>query len=280
MVSLTQVASKVVQVLWLLTNKMIFLKTEEEIELLRESNLLVCKTLAELAKVIQPGVTTAQLDRLAEEFIRDNGATPAFKGYCGFPASLCTSVNDQVVHGIPSDKVILKDGDIVSVDCGTFKNGFVGDSAYTFAVGEISDEVKLLLETTKESLFKGIEQAVEGRRLGDLGYAIQNHCEAKGFSVVREFVGHGVGRKMHEAPEVPNYGSRGRGTMLKSGMTLCIEPMINLGKRDIVVERDGWTTRTRDGKPSAHFENAVAVAKGKADILSDFSIIESVLNQR
>lgn len=280
MVSSTQVASKVVQVLWLLTNKMIFLKTEEEIELLRESNLLVCKTLAELAKVIQPGITTAQLDRLAEEFIRDNGATPAFKGYCGFPASLCTSVNDQVVHGIPSDKVVLKDGDIVSVDCGTFKNGFVGDSAYTFAVGEISDEVKLLLETTKESLFKGIEQAVEGRRLGDLGYAIQNHCEAKGFSVVREFVGHGVGRKMHEAPEVPNYGSRGRGPMLKTGMTLCIEPMINLGKRDIVIERDGWTTRTRDGKPSAHFENAVAVAKGKADILSDFSIIESVLNQR
>ena len=275
-----QVALKVVRVLWLPTNKMIFLKTEEEIELLRESNLLVCKTLAELAKVIQPGVTTAQLDKLAEEFIRDNGAIPAFKGYCGFPASLCTSVNDQVVHGIPSDKVILKDGDIVSVDCGTFKNGFVGDSAYTFAVGEISDEVKLLLETTKESLFKGIEQAVEGRRLGDLGYAIQNHCEMRGYSVVREFVGHGVGRKMHEAPEVPNYGSRGRGPMLKTGMTLCIEPMINLGKRDIIVERDGWTTRTRDGKPSAHFENAVAVAKGKANILSDFTIIESVLNQR
>ena len=275
-----QVALKVVRVLWLPINKMIFLKTEEEIELLRESNLLVCKTLAELAKVIQPGITTAQLDKLAEEFIRDNGAIPAFKGYCGFPASLCTSVNDQVVHGIPSDKVILKDGDIVSVDCGTFKNGFVGDSAYTFAVGEISDEVKLLLETTKESLFKGIEQAVEGRRLGDLGYAIQNHCETRGYSVVREFVGHGVGRKMHEAPEVPNYGSRGRGPMLKTGMTLCIEPMINLGKRDIVIERDGWTTRTRDGKPSAHFENAVAVAKGKADILSDFSIIESVLNQR
>ena len=275
-----QVASKVVRVLWLPINKMIFLKTEEEIELLRESNLLVCKTLAELAKVIQPGVTTAQLDKLAEEFIRDNGAIPAFKGYCGFPASLCTSVNDQVVHGIPSDKVILKDGDIVSVDCGTFKNGFVGDSAYTFAVGEISDEVKLLLETTKESLFKGIEQAVEGRRLGDLGHAIQNHCETRGYSVVREFVGHGVGRKMHEAPEVPNYGSRGRGPMLKTGMTLCIEPMINLGKRDIIVERDGWTTRTRDGKPSAHFENAVAVAKGKADILSDFTIIESVLNQQ
>ena len=275
-----QVASKVVRVLWLPINKMIFLKTEEEIELLRESNLLVCKTLAELAKVIQPGITTAQLDKLAEEFIRDNGAIPAFKGYCGFPASLCTSVNDQVVHGIPSDKVILKDGDIVSVDCGTFKNGFVGDSAYTFAVGEISDEVKLLLETTKESLFKGIEQAVEGRRLGDLGYAIQNHCETRGYSVVREFVGHGVGRKMHEAPEVPNYGSRGRGPMLKTGMTLCIEPMINLGKRDIIVERDGWTTRTRDGKPSAHFENAVAVAKGKADILSDFTIIESVLNQQ
>ncbi len=258
---------------------MIFLKTNEEIELLRESNLLVCRTLAELAKVIQPGVTTAQLDKLAEEFIRDHGATPAFKGYSGYPASLCTSVNDQVVHGIPSPKVVLRDGDIISVDCGTFLNGFVGDSAYTFAVGEISDEVAMLLKTTRESLFKGIEMAVEGRRIGDIGNAVQTYCESRGYSVVREMVGHGVGRKMHEDPQVPNYGRRGVGPMLKSGMTICIEPMINLGRKELVFESDGWTTRTRDGKPSAHFENAVAVAKGKADILSDFSIIEAVLTK-
>lgn len=257
---------------------MIFLKTEEEIELLRENNLLVCKTLAEVAKIIRPGVTTAKLDRLAEEFIRDNGAEPAFKGYGGFPATLCTSVNDQVVHGIPSDKVVLKDGDIVSVDCGTFKYGFVGDSAYTFAVGEISEEVQQLLQTTKESLFKGIEKAVHGNRIGDIGNAVQSYCEERGYSVVREMVGHGVGRKMHESPEVPNYGRRGVGAMLKTGMTICIEPMINLGRKELIFERDGWTTRTIDGKPSAHFENAVAVAKGKADILSDFSIIEAVLN--
>lgn len=257
---------------------MIFLKTEEEIELLRENNLLVCKTLAEVAKIIRPGVTTAKLDRLAEEFIRDNGAEPAFKGYGGFPATLCTSVNDQVVHGIPSDKVVLKDGDIVSVDCGTFKYGFVGDSAYTFAVGEISEEVQQLLKTTKESLFKGIEKAVHGNRIGDIGNAVQSYCEERGYSVVREMVGHGVGRKMHESPEVPNYGRRGVGAMLKTGMTICIEPMINLGRKELIFERDGWTTRTIDGKPSAHFENAVAVAKGKADILSDFSIIEAVLN--
>lgn len=257
---------------------MIFLKTEEEIELLRENNLLVCKTLAEVAKAIRPGVTTAELDRLAEEFIRDNGAVPAFKGYGGFPATLCTSVNDQVVHGIPSDKVILKDGDIISVDCGTFKYGFVGDSAYTFAVGEISEEVRRLLQTTKESLFKGIEKAIHGNRIGDIGNAVQSYCEERGYSVVREMVGHGVGRKMHEAPEVPNYGRRGVGPMLKTGMTICIEPMINLGRKELIFERDGWTTRTADGKPSAHFENAVAIAKGKADILSDFSIIEAVLN--
>lgn len=259
---------------------MIYLKTKEEIELLRASNLLVCKTLAELAKLIKPGVTTAQLDRFAEEFIRDNGATPAFKGYGGFPASLCTSVNDQIVHGIPSDKVFLEDGDIISVDCGTFLNGFVGDSAYTFAVGEISKEVQHLLDTTKASLFKGIEMAVEGKRVGDIGFAVQSYCEAEGFSVVREMVGHGLGRQMHEDPQVPNYGKRGVGPMLKSGMVLCIEPMINMGRRNLVVERDGWTTRTIDGKPSAHFENAVAIAKGRADILSDFSIIEAVLNNR
>ena len=257
---------------------MIYLKTAEEIELLRESNLLVSKTLAELAKLVKPGVTTAQLDKIAEEFIRDNGATPAFKGYGGFPASICTSVNDQVVHGIPSDKVILKDGDIVSIDCGTFKNGFVGDSAYTFCVGEVSVEIRNLLEITKNSLFKGIEQAIEGNRIGDIGYAVQNHCEAQGYGVVREMVGHGVGRKMHESPEVPNYGRRGSGPLLKTGMTICIEPMINLGRKELRFERDGWTTRTIDGKYSAHFEHAVAIKKGKADILSDFGIIENVLS--
>ncbi|MFI3296055.1 MAG: type I methionyl aminopeptidase [bacterium] len=259
---------------------MIYLKTKEEIELLRLSNVLVCKTLAELAKIIKPGVTTAQLDRIAEEFIRDNGATPAFKGYGGFPASLCTSVNDQIVHGIPSDKVVLRDGDIISVDCGTFINGFVGDSAYTFAVGEVSKEVQHLLDTTKASLFKGIEMAVEGKRIGDIGNAVQTFCEAEGYSVVREMVGHGLGRQMHEDPQVPNYGRRGVGPMLKSGMVLCIEPMINMGRRNLIIEKDGWTTRTVDGKFSAHFENAVAVAKGRADILSDFSIIEAVLNNR
>ncbi|HPW89943.1 MAG TPA: type I methionyl aminopeptidase [Paludibacteraceae bacterium] len=257
---------------------MIYLKTAEEIELLRESNLLVSKTLAELAKLVKPGVTTAQLDKIAEEFIRDHGATPAFKGYGGFPASICTSVNDQVVHGIPSDKVVLKDGDIISIDCGTFKNGFVGDSAYTFCVGEVTTEVKKLLETTKESLYKGIEQAVEGKRIGDIGHAVQQHCESQGYGVVREMIGHGVGRNMHEAPEVPNYGRRGSGSLLKTGMTICIEPMINMGRKELIFESDGWTTRTIDGKYSAHFEHAVAIKKGKADILSDFSIIEQVLS--
>lgn len=258
---------------------MIYLKTAEEIELLRESNVLVCRTLAELAKIIKPGVTTAYLDRIAEEFIRDNGATPAFKGYGGFPASICTSVNEQVVHGIPSDKVVLQDGDIVSVDCGTYKNKFVGDSAYTFEVGNVSDEVKRLLQTTKESLFKGIEKAVEGNRVGDIGNAVQTYCEQRGYSVVREMEGHGVGHVMHEEPGVPNYGRRGSGVMLKTGMTICIEPMINLGRKEMVFGHDGWTTYTRDKKPSAHFENAVAVTRSKADILSDFSVIEKVLNE-
>lgn len=257
---------------------MIYLKTADEIELLRASNLLVSKTLAELAKSIRPGITTASLDRIAEAFIRDHGATPAFKGYSGFPASLCTSVNDEVVHGIPSEKVVLKEGDVVSIDCGTFLNGFVGDSAYTFCVGEVSEDVKRLLETTKASLFKGIEQAIEGKRVGDIGYAVQNYCEAAGFSVVREMVGHGLGRQMHEEPQVPNYGRRGTGPMLRTGMVMCIEPMINLGVKELSFDNDGWTTRTKDGKVSAHFEHAVAIAKGKADILSDFSIIEAAIN--
>lgn len=256
---------------------MVYLKTDEQIELLRESNLLVSQTLAELAKVIRPGISTAFLDKVAEEYIRDNGALPAFKGYNGFPASICASVNDQVVHGIPSEKMILKDGDIISIDCGTFKNGFVGDSAYTFCVGNVSQDVRDLLEVTKASLYLGIGQAVEGKRIGDIGYAVQSYCESKGYSVVREMVGHGIGKKMHEAPEVPNYGRRGCGMMLRTGMVICIEPMINQGKKGLVFERDGWTTRTVDGKCSAHFEHAVAIRKGKADILSDFSIIEENL---
>lgn len=255
---------------------MIYLKSDEEIELLRISNQIVAKTLAEIAKIIAPGVSTAQLDKVAEEFIRDNGAVPGFLGYGGFPGSICTSVNDQVVHGIPSDKVILQDGDIISVDCGAYINGFHGDSAYTFCVGDVKPEIRELLRTTKESLYKGIEQAQEGRRLGDLGYAIQNYCESKGYSVVREMIGHGVGRNLHESPEVPNYGRKGNGPMLKSGMTIAIEPMINLGSRHLVFEKDGWTTRTLDRKPSAHFEHSVAIRKGKADILSSFEYIEQI----
>jgi methionyl aminopeptidase len=259
---------------------MIFLKTDEEIELLRISNQIVAKTLAEIAKLIAPGISTVQLDKVAEAFIRDHGAVPGFLGYGGFPKSICTSVNEQVVHGIPAENVILKEGDIISVDCGAYINGFHGDSAYTFPVGEVKPEVMDLLRTTKESLYLGIEQAVEGKRLGDIGSAIQSHCEAKGYSVVREMIGHGVGRNLHESPEVPNYGRKGNGTMLKSGMTIAIEPMINMGKRQLVFENDGWTTRTIDNMPSAHFEHSVAVRKGKADILSTFEYIEQVLGNK
>ena len=259
---------------------MIFLKSDEEIELLRISNQIVAKTLAELAKLIQPGVSTEYLDKIAEEYIRDNGAVPGFLGYSGYPKSICTSVNEQVVHGIPSEKLVLQDGDIVSVDCGVYKNGFHGDSAYTFCVGDVKPEIVDLLRTTKESLYKGIEQAQEGRRLGDVGHAIQSHCEARGYSVVREMIGHGVGRKLHEAPEVPNYGRKGNGIMLKSGMTIAIEPMINMGSRNLVFEKDGWTTRTIDRKPSAHFEHSIAIRRGKADILSTFEYIEQVLGNK
>ena len=259
---------------------MIFLKTDEEIELLRTSNQIVAKTLAEMAKVIAPGVSTAQLDKIAEEFIRDHGAVPGFLGYGGFPKSICTSVNEQVVHGIPSDNLFLQDGDIISVDCGVYFNGFHGDSAYTFCVGDVKPEIIDLLRTTKESLYKGIEQAQEGRRLGDLGYAIQSYCEERGYSVVREMIGHGVGRKLHEAPEVPNFGRKGNGIMLKSGMTIAIEPMINLGSRHLVFEKDGWTTRTVDRKVSAHFEHSVAIRRGQADILSSFEFIEQVLGNK
>ncbi len=254
---------------------MILIKTEEELELLRKSNFLVSKTLAEIAKLIKPGITTLDLDKVAEQFIRDNGGIPGFLNYKGYPKTLCTSVNSQVVHGIPS-KYQLKEGDIVSVDCGVILNGYYGDSAYTFAVGKINSAVQKLLNTTKESLFKGIEVAIEGKRLGDLGNAIQTYCENVGFTVVREMVGHGMGKNLHEAPEVPNYGRKGRGILLKKGMVICIEPMINMGRKEIIQESDGWTIRTADNKPSAHFELAVAINKGKADVLSTFKFIEEV----
>ncbi|MGL4806073.1 MAG: type I methionyl aminopeptidase [Bacteroidales bacterium] len=257
---------------------MIFLKTNEEIELIRESSRLVGKTLAEVAKLIQPGVNTLTLDKRAEEFIRDNNAIPGFLGYSGFPNTLCISVNSQVVHGIPSNYE-LKDGDIVSVDCGVLKNGFFGDSAYTFAVGEISEEHRKLLRITKESLYLGIQQAIDGKRVGDIGFAVQQHCESNNFSVVRELVGHGVGKNLHESPEVPNYGKRGQGPKLKKGMVIAIEPMINLGTRQIEFERDGWTTHTKDRKYSAHFEHTIAVGTTEADILSSFEFIEEVLGE-
>ncbi len=259
---------------------MIYLKTDEEIELLRESNLIVARTLAEVAKYIQPGVTTKYLDQIGEDYIRSCGAVPSFLNYNGYPASLCISVNDVVVHGIPSVNQVLKDGDIVSVDCGAYKNGFHGDSSYTFRVGDVDEKVVSLLRVTKEALYLGIEQAVDGHRLGDVSNAIQNHCQRKGYSVVREMVGHGIGRHLHEEPEVPNYGKKGSGPMLKSGMVIAIEPMINMGNRHIMIERDGWTARTTDRKPSAHFEHTVAIRKGKADILSSFDYIKEVLGDR
>lgn len=252
---------------------MIHNRTESEIALLREAALLVGKTLGEVEKHIRPGVKTIELDRIAEEFIRDNRAVPAFKGYCGFPGSLCISVNEQVVHGIPGNYE-LRDGDVVSVDCGTILNGYVGDSAFTFMVGEVSEEVKMLLRRTKESLYKGIEAAVVGKRVGDIGYAVQSYVESFGYGVVRELVGHGVGRKMHEDPQVPNYGNRGTGTKLSKNMVIAIEPMITMGKKEVFQEHDGWTIVTRDKKPAAHFEHDVVVREGKAEILSSFDFIE------
>ena len=256
---------------------MIYLKTKEEIELLRENNLLVSATLAEVARAIAPGVTTLELDAVAEKFTRSQGAVPGFLGYGGLPNTLCVSVNEQVVHGIPSDYA-LKTGDVVSVDCGTFMKGFYGDSAYTFAVGEIDPKVAELRRVTKEALYKGVAQAKAGNRVGDISAAVQEHAESHGFSVVRELVGHGLGRKMHEEPEVANYGARGRGPLLKEGMVICIEPMINMGTKQVVFERDGWTVRTRDRKPSAHFEFAVAITKEGPDVLTDFKIIENAIN--
>ncbi|MBN2482518.1 MAG: type I methionyl aminopeptidase [Bacteroidales bacterium] len=254
---------------------MIHLKTQEEIELIRESNQLVSKTLAEVARVIAPGVTTLELDVVAEEYIRSQGAIPGFLGYKGYPNTLCTSVNQQVVHGIPSSYV-LKEGDIISIDCGVLYHGFYGDSAYTFAIGHISEDVRLLLKTTRTSLFKAIEQTEAGKRTGDIGYAVQNFCEKNGYSVVRELVGHGIGKGLHEAPEVPNYGKRGQGVRLQEGMVICIEPMINMGRREIVHSPDGWTVSTADHMPSAHFELCIAIRNSGPDILSTFDYIEEV----
>jgi methionyl aminopeptidase len=257
---------------------MLYLKTDEEIGLLKESNMLVSRTLAEIASLIRPGITTLFLDGVAESFIRDNGATPAFKGYGGFPNTLCTSVNEEVVHGIPSD-YILKEGDIISVDCGVILNGWYGDSAYTFPVGEIKDEIRRLLSYTRASLEEGVKEAIAGNRVGDISFAVQTKAESGGFSVVRELVGHGIGRKLHEQPEVPNYGKQGTGTKMEKGLVICIEPMINAGKKETLQMKDGWTIKTADGKPSAHFEYAVAVDKGKADVLTTFKFIDEVLNK-
>ena len=257
----------------------IFLKTEDEIELMRKANRLVGASLAELAKHIKPGVTTLQLDKVAEEFIRDNGAVPTFKNFPNpfggpFPASICTSVNDVVVHGIPDDKTVLKDGDIISIDCGTLLAGYNGDSAYTFCVGEVSQDVRNLLTVTRRSLTKGIEMAVAGNHVGDIGDAVQTFCESHGYGVVRELTGHGIGKQMHEDPPVPNYGSRGNGVMLKEGMCIAIEPMITMGDRKIWLMPDRWGICTRDGKPAAHFEHTIVVRRGKAEILSTFEEIE------
>ncbi|MGV8879484.1 MAG: type I methionyl aminopeptidase [Sphingobacteriaceae bacterium] len=257
----------------------IYYKSVEEIELIRESSLLVSKTLAEVAKVIQPGIKTITLNKLAETFIRDHGGVPAFLNYNGFPFSLCISLNDQVVHGFPGEYVLVS-GDVVSIDCGAILNKYYGDSAYTFAVGEVSVEAKALMQVTKECLYLGIEKAVIGMRLGDIGFAIQEHAEKHKFGVVKELVGHGVGLRLHEKPEVPNYGKRGTGAKLEEGMVIAIEPMINAGRAGVKFWKDGWTVSTVDGKPSAHYEHTVAIRKGEADILSTFLYIEHILKEK
>lgn len=256
---------------------MIYYKTEEEIELIRESCLLVCKALAHVGSIIRPGITGEQIDKEAEQLIRDHNALPGFKGYRGFPATLCVSKNEGVVHGIPS-KEEFRDGDVVSVDCGVLMNEFYGDSAFTFALGTVNDEVMKLLRVTKTSLYKGIERAVDGKRIGDIGFAIQEYCERKHkYGVVRELVGHGIGRNLHEAPEVPNYGKKGRGPKMRDGLVIAIEPMVNLGRKDVKQSKDGWTIITSDGMPSAHYEHTIAVRKEKADLLSDHSMIEEAI---
>lgn len=253
---------------------MVYYKTNEEIELIRKSSLLVSATLAEVAKFLKPGITTLQVDAMAEKFIRDNGGVPSFKNYKGFPFTSCISVNDAVVHGFPNN-IELKDGDVVSVDLGVFMNGYHGDSAYTFAIGVIPDDVKQLLRVTKESLYKGVEKAVAGNRVGDIAFAVQDYTERQhGYGVVRELVGHGLGRHLHEDPQVPNFGKRGTGLKMKEGLVIAIEPMINLGKKDVYYDTDGWTVRTKDGKAAAHYEHTVCVQKNKPDILSSFIEIE------
>ncbi|NJL12809.1 MAG: type I methionyl aminopeptidase [Microscillaceae bacterium] len=255
---------------------MIFYKTREEIELIRQSANLLGKAHGEVAKMISPGVKTIDLDKRAEEFIRDHGGIPSFKGYNkNFPGSLCISVNEQVVHGFPSEYT-LREGDIISVDCGVFLNGFHSDSAYTYAVGPVSEDVRRLLQVTKASLFKGIEQVRSGNRVGDISFAIQTFVESHNFTIIRELVGHGVGKALHESPEVPNFGKRGRGVKLRDGLVIAIEPMVNMGRRNVVQEKDGWTIRTLDRKPSAHFEHTVAVSNGKAEVLTTFEYIEQV----
>jgi methionyl aminopeptidase len=258
---------------------MIYYKTSDEIELIRKSSLLVGKALSAVAAVLRPGMKTLDLDSVAEEVIRDHGAVPSFKGYNGFPATLCISVNDQVVHGIPGDQEI-KDGDVVSVDCGAYLNGYHGDSAYSFLIGEVAPEVVQLAEVTRQSLYLGIEKAISGNRIGDISHAIQSYCETQlGYGIVRELVGHGIGKSLHEAPEVPNFGTRGRGVKMKEGMVIAIEPMVNLGGRQVKQDNDGWTIRTRDGKVSMHFEHTVTVGKDKADILSSFEEIDVAVSK-
>lgn len=253
--------------------KRVFYKTDEEIEMLREANLVVSKTLAHVASMLKPGITGLAIDKEAETFIRDHNGRPAFKGYHGFPASLCVSYNDIVVHGIPGNREFRED-DIVSVDCGVELNGFFGDAAFTFALVNVGEPVMDLLRVTYAALYKGIEQAVAGKRIGDIAFAIQQYCEREHhYGVVRELVGHGVGRSLHEDPEVPNYGKRGKGPLLQSGLVLAIEPMINLGAKEVYQDNDGWTIHTRDRKPSAHYEHSVAVRKDKADILSNHQFI-------
>ncbi len=264
--------------MWLLKRfcDVIYYKNAEEIEIMRHSNLLVGKTIAHLASMLKPGIPTLLLDKAAGEFIRDNGGIPSFLNYRGFPYNTCISVNDAVVHGFPENRG-LREGDVVSIDCGVFKNGYHGDSAYTFAIGDPGADVLALMRATKESLYKGIEKAIASNRIGDIAWAIQEHTERKkGYGVVRELVGHGIGRNLHEDPQVPNFGKRGNGPKLLPGMTIAIEPMINLGKKDVFYDDDGWTVRTKDGKPSAHYEHTVCVQKDKADILSSFAAIESV----
>jgi methionyl aminopeptidase len=256
---------------------MALIKTEIEIELIRTSSLLVGKTIAEVARHIKPGITTLALDKIAEEFIRDHKAKPAFKGYHGFPATLCISVNEVVVHGIPGKRE-LKEGDLVSIDCGTIIDGYYGDSAFSFGVLPMAVDVMMLMQQTYTSLFKGINAVAAGKRVGDIGYEVQTYVEGFGYSVVRDLVGHGLGTSLHEKPEVPNYGRRGTGPKLEAGMVICIEPMINLGSRQVMQENDGWTIRTIDRKPSAHFEHAVVIKKDGVEILSSFIEIEQVIN--